>query len=184
MRAVYLTENQAYLLSVLEETQCLSRRQAFALLRLREPWKTLEQTDTALRQLRHINQTVYLADDVVALAACLGQPPDSAMLEAVDVMLDLAGTEILSFSVHKPPFKLCFLTSLPGGGAGSFALLPVESGREAERLQAVQGAAHDQFTVVFLLEDWSQHEKLQAAFPHYFALRDGGKRRYFKGGGA
>lgn len=181
---MYLTENQVYLLSVLDETQCLTRRQAFALLRLREPWKTMDQSDAALRQLRYLSKIVYLTDDIVALSGRIGQPPDRAMLEAVDVMLDLTGTVLLRLSAHKRPFQLCFLTRLPGGGLGSYAVLPVELRREAECLQAARGAENGQRTVVFLLENWQQHKALQGEFPHYFVLREGGRRRYFKGGGA
>lgn len=179
---MYLTENQAYLLSVLDESHYLRCMQAYLLLRLKEPWKTPEQADAAMRQMRYLGRAVFLnGGDVIALPEYREKPPDTGMLDAVDVMLDLAGKELLRISAHKPPFKLCFLTSQPDGGIGSYAVMPVERGREAAVSAEVQLAEADRRTVVFLLSDWSQHEAVQTGLPHYFMLRDHGKRRYFKG---
>ena len=178
---MYLTENQEYLMSVLAETHFLRRDQVYELLRLKEPWKTSEQADAALRQLRYLSRTVFLDGGVVALAERRKEAPDAMMLDAVDVMLDLAGKELLRISAHKPPFKLCFLAAQPDGGIGSFAVMPVERGREAVVSAQVQFSEADRRTVVFLLTDWSQHETLRTGLPHYFMLRDTGKRRYFKG---
>lgn len=178
---MYLTENQAYLLSVLRETHYLRCAQAYLLLRLKEPWKTPEQADAAMRQLRYLGRAVFLEGNVIALPEYREKAPDTGMLDAVDVMLDLAGKELLRISAHKSPFKLCFLSSQADGGIGSFAVMPVELGREAAVSAQVQLAEADRRTVVFLLSDWSQHEAVHTGLPHYFMLRDGGKRRYFKG---
>lgn len=179
---MYLTENQAYLLSVLDETRYLRCAQAYLLLRLKEPWKTPEQADAAMRQLRYLGRAVFLdGGNVIALPEYREKTPDAGMLDAVDVMLDLAGKELLRISARKPPFKLCFLAAQPDGGIGSFAVMPVERGREAVVSAQVQLEEADRRTVVFLLSDWSQHEAVHTGLPHYFMLRDNGKRRYFKG---
>lgn len=182
---MYLTQDQRFLLSVLKETRCLTRRQVLRLLRVRTPGKEEAQADAALRQLRYLGKIRPVGEQVIALAGDGGREPDRDMLEAVDVMLDLCGHGLETLSAHRPPFKLVFLTTLDGGTISVFAVLPVAPGQEAEavtRLEMVPAEPHQ--SIIFLLSDLSQRALISVRRPHYFAARDNGRLRYFKGGGA
>lgn len=181
---MYLTRDQQYLMSILKETRCLTRRQALRLLRARTPQKEEAQVDAALRQLRYLGRIRPLDERVIALAEDGGRAADRGMLEAVDVMLDLCGRGLEDLSARRPPFKLVFLTTLDDGTISVFAVLPVEPGREGEavtRLEVVPAEPHQ--SVIFLLSDLSQRALISVQRPHYFAVRDNGRLRYFKGGG-
>lgn len=181
---MYLTEDQWQILAVLKETRCLRPNQALRLLRAGGAQKTKPQVNAALRQLRYMGELIFLSESVVALPECRGQEPDGDMLDAVDVMLDLTGERLEGVAAHRAPFLLRFLATRKDGRLASFALLAVESGREAESVALAENADGDHRAVVFLLRDIEQRGKLRTALPHYFAIRENGRFRYFKGGEA
>lgn len=183
---MYLTQDQQFLQKVLEETHALRRTQALRLLRLHDPNKRPDQLEAALRQMRYIGLVTLPDDGLIIPAQLRKEPVDPIMLDAVDVMLDLTGKDLEDLSGRRPPFQLSFLTTLKDGSISAFSILHVPVGHEHELLLRLPAPdeLHRRHTVIFLLAELSQREQLAAAQPHYFALRDGGRLRYFKGGGA
>lgn len=183
---MFLTQDQEFLRRVLDETRALRRGQALRLLRLHDPDKRPDQLEAALRQMRYLGLIVLPEDDLIIPAELRGEAVDPVMLEAVNVMLDLTGTDLEDLSGRRAPFLLSFLTTLKDGSISAFSILPVPPGRENAALLRLPppDALHKRHTVIFLLSELSQRERLETPLPHYFALRDGGRLRYFKGGGA
>ena len=175
---MFLTDDQRYLLSVLDRTACMRVRQAAALLRLLNGRESQRYTESALRQLRYLGKIIFQGDDVISLPYHNSYDVDT--LSAIDVMLDMTERRLLAVAV-KAPFTLCFLTER-GDSARGFAVMTVPSGKEARSALLAESAPAGQRTVIFLLSDIEQRELIRFPAPHYFAVRDeNAGYRYFQG---
>jgi hypothetical protein len=175
-----LTVYQRYISDILEETGALRAGQVRRLLQ-----KLDEKTDPAyagrlIVQLRTINRAFLKTEDVITPPRLRDKDVDTEMLLAVNVMLDLLEGAPLAVSAGKPPFKLRFVIER-GDEVMPFGVAAAEPGGETELCYRL-GGADNGTTVVFLLTDLRQSEKIHTGLPHFFAVHDGEKLRYFKGG--
>ena len=169
-----LTQAQEKILSLMEQTGCLRIDQAARIL----GDDSGDYARRVLSQLRHM-QRVYMPGETTAVLFHLSrQPPDADMLRAVDVLLDISGGNPLAVSAGAPPLKLRFLVEAEGGRIGSYAVVVVPPGRE--EVLSFQLENTERRTLILLLEDLSQRDKLVIRQPHYFAVFDE-RLHYYEG---
>ena len=101
------------------------------------------------------------------------------MLAAVDVMLDIAGGNLLAVSSDKPPIKLRFLTETVAG-IHTYAIAIVPHGMESTIAPLVGSFALGD-TLLLLLERMEQRDAFRLSGPHFFVVREGGSLQYFQG---
>jgi hypothetical protein len=94
-------------------------------------------------------------------------------------MLDISGGKISAVKRGEPPCKLCFLVETENG-VGSYAVIPVPRGHETEVRFALGGTRTEKRMLVLLLENACQRENFNIEHPHFFALREESKTRYFE----
>ena len=176
------TPEQGYILSILQETKFMRKDQVFKLLNSVDSRITAGYTDRCLGQMRHIRKITWRTDDVICLPDLYKEPKDDEMLAAIDIMLDLTDFKILVVSAGPAPYKLCFLTE-QSASLGSYAVIIVAPGSEEMITASLHGADPESRTIIFLLPEILQKNNIETALPHFFAVYDGGKYRYFKGGG-
>ncbi|MDR0861799.1 MAG: DUF5697 family protein [Oscillospiraceae bacterium] len=173
-----VTTEQERLFAVIDKTGYLTTAQAERILPCTYPDKHSAFTERVLRQLQFQQKIRFMTDSVVKLPHLLEREPDFEMLAAIDIMLDIADGAPLELSAKKPPFKLCFLVER-GDKVGSYGVVLAPPGDETQINFQLHGAEH--LTVIFVLTEPEQRERYKTALSHYFAVRDGGKYRYFKG---
>lgn len=177
-----VSREQEYILSILHKTKFMRKVHAIKLLSMTDIKRNVDYTVRCLEQLRHIRKIKWVTSDVFTLPILYMEPVDEEMLSAVDIMLDMTDSKILALSASKPPYKLCFVNGSEDN-FGSYAVIVVPHGSEAMITASLYGAESDTRTVIFLLSGSSQKERIKTALPHFFAIHDSGKYRYFKGGG-
>jgi hypothetical protein len=191
-----MTRDQQKLFDVIRHTGYLTAIHARRLLDKSVPVGSTGPVERAVHSgypLRVLGQLQYLQKirlnrgDVACLPHLVDSPVDHDMLSAIDVMLDLSGNAPVAVSSRKPPFKLCFLSQC-GDRLGSYGIVAAPSGDERRVClmldeYAKDGAGNDldSRTVVFVLRDPGLREAFNTSLPHYFAVFDAGKYRYFKG---
>jgi len=174
---MFLTNDQNYLLSILEHTICMKTDQAARLINMGGQQKNESYFNSCLRQLRYLGKIIFVRGNIISLP--YHGYYDIEMLDVIDVMLDMAEKSILAVNTNKP-FKLCFLTELENG-IGNFAVLPVPQGKEKRLAIEISEANAEKKTVIFLLSDIKQKDLLNLSTPHYFAIRgENGEYKYFK----
>jgi hypothetical protein len=178
-----VTPEQEYILSILNVTRIMRRDQAFHLLAKLNKWNTEVYTQTytlrCLWQLKHIRRLAWKTDDVFTLPLLFHEPIDEEMLSAIDIMLDLTKEKILSVSVGPAPYKLSF-SSEKGKDLKAFAIVTVKPGSEKISTILLNSDSSDGRIIIFLLSSLSQRDSVKTSLPHYFAILDGGRYRYFK----
>lgn len=105
-----LSKPQKYMIEILKELKCLRVSQLHALTRNAfQPQMNIEprHTEIMLRQLRTVTNVVRIKEDIVSYGE---RPPDTRLLEAVDVMLELTESKPSYFSCQglSLPRLLCF----------------------------------------------------------------------------
>jgi hypothetical protein len=170
-----LTLDQRRLLEVITCAGYLTERQAGVLLGERAEGHPAR----VLRQLRHLGKVRLAGDGIAVLPRLADKSVDSDMLAAVDVMLDISSGAPAAIASDRPPYKLCFLAER-GDRLSSYGVVAAAPGEEP-RVNFLLDADKTERTVVFIPRDAAQTERLKTALPHYFAVRDGGRFRYFKG---
>lgn len=170
------TENQERVLTVLEKTGFLRLSQVAQLINDRSDG---QYTQRIVRQLRYMQRVYMMSGDVIALPHIHDRPIDNPMLTAVDIMLDIAGRQLLAVSSAKPPAKLCFLTETRDG-IGSYMIILVPKGHEAIVSAVQPDATLNQRVLIILLEELSQQQRFRLSIPHFFAVHDG-QYHYIKG---
>lgn len=178
-----LTNDQRFLLGILREVRCMRRDQLLPLMRLHDPSKATSHCEAILRYLRYAGELVPMGDNLICLAEFRGKEPDPEMLCALDILLSLAISPPLQLTSRRPPYKLCFLLERESGRIDSFAVLPVEPGRE-QLVSILLTQQSQDVTVLLLLADLEQHRLLHIHQRHYFVIRKEGRLRFFKGGEA
>ena len=131
-----------------------------------------------LRQLRYMQKLRFESEDIVTLTNIRSGDIDRDMLAAVDVMLDISDNAPLEIGGEAVPFKLRFLTD-DGDRVGSYGIIVVPLGSEAQIHFQLKEVVSDKHTVIFILTDLAQRDKLKTSQPHYFAVHDGDKYRYY-----
>lgn len=174
------SREQEHILSVLQKTKFMRKDQAVRLLSTGGFTRTAEYTMRCLEQLRHIRKIKWITADIFTLPIMYMEPVDDEMLLAIDVMLDLVGAGITALTAPPPPFKLCFFAGRDNN-LGSYAVSIVRPGHEAEVTALLCGAEKLCHAVIFILSDLSQKDGIKTTLPHFFAVKDGGKYRYFRG---
>lgn len=178
-----LANDQRFLLGILREVRYMRLDQILPLMRLHDPSKAKSHCEAMLRYLRYAGELIPVGDNLICLAEFRGQEADPEMLYALDVLLALAVSPPLQLTSRRPPYKLCFLLERENGKINSFAILPVESGRE--QLVSILLAQQSQdVTVLLPLANLEQHRLLHIQQQHYFVIREEGRLRFFKGGEA
>ena len=172
-----ITPDQQYILSILHATKVMRKGQALRLLGKPGCDKPSAYALRCLDQLRHIRKISWKSGDILTTPMLYHAPADDEMLSAIDIMLDLSGSKPLSVSSGPEPYKLCFL-SRQGDDLRGFAIIVVKPGEE-ETLAASLCGAPDGRTVIFLLSGLAQKDRVKTPLPHYFALYDNGRYRYF-----
>ena len=165
-----LTVPQAGILELLEEMECLRRRQVerYAAARYGS-----QPTHVAhmLRQLAMLGK-VRLDGELVLLS---GRKPDFSVMQAFDVALALAGGRIDFAAKGGKGFVLVFSAQ-----GRAFGVAMVGAGLEyimPERLRADT----DALTVIFVLHSAEQRKRIRAPENCYFAVQKGsGEYRFFR----
>jgi len=173
------TPDQEYILSILNTTKAMRKLQAALLLKKLDSGKTEQYVDHCLGQLRHIRK-IALIKELLTLPHLYNAVPDEDMLAAVDIMLDLTDKKVLAVTASAPPYKLCFLSEQKNG-IGNYAIAVVHPGLEPIITASLLNSAHENRTVIFLLSELSQAERIKTTMPHFFAVPDSGKLRYLSG---
>jgi hypothetical protein len=173
------TPDQDRVYRVLEQTGWMTVLQARRVLRVSSSTVPEEYARRVLKQLRYLQKARPVTDDIFVLPRLAGKPVDTDMLAAADVMLDLTGDSLLALSSKKPPFKLCFLSG-HGDTVTSYGIVSVREGEERQVNFLLEGMPDEKRTVIFLIHYPEQQALFRTILPHYFAVFDGGKRRYFK----
>jgi hypothetical protein len=132
-----------------------------------------------LNQLRHLGKIRLGGDGIAVLPRLAVKGVDDDMLDALDVMLDISNGAPAAIASGVPPFKLCFLAER-GDRLASYGVVTAAPGDE-RRVCFLLDADKTERTVIFITRDAARTERLTTALPHYFAVRDGGRLRYFKG---
>ena len=176
------TPEQDYLLSILKTTKVMRRSQTLTLLQKLDHGKTEQFVARCLEQLRHIRKIVWLTDDLFTLPLLQKSPVDESMLSAIDIMLDLTEVRVDALSASAQPYKLCFLAQQQND-IGNYAIIVAPPGSEAVITASLRSSDDDGRTVIFLVSTLSQAEGIKTSLPHFFAISDGGKYRYYSGGG-
>jgi hypothetical protein len=178
---MFLTADQAYILSILQKTRFMRKDQALRLLGKLDGRKTESQLACCLRQLRYIARIAWNTEAVFTLPDLYNSEIDEDMLSAVDIMLDLADGQILALSAPGPPFKLRFMTEQEQS-LKAYAIAAVPPGYEAVSAAILNESALPKgSTLMLLLSELSQTEKIRIVFPHYFVIRGEAGYRYFEG---
>lgn len=174
-----VTPDQKYVLSVLDATKVMRKSQATKLLVKLGGGRTEDYARHCLWQLKHIRKIAWKTDEVFVTPMMFNEPMDEDMLPAADIMLDLTDQRVISVSAGLAPYKLRFLSERDYGPNG-FAIVVLNVGTERE-INASLTTAPGDYTIIFLLSYLSQKDRVKTSLPHYFALRDGGRCRYFRG---
>ena len=175
-----VTPDQEYILAILRKTRFMRTDQACRLLRCLNKHKTEEYVIRSLHQLRHMQKIIWKTEEIFAMPSLYEKPADEKMLAALDIMTDLTEYKVTVQSANNSPYKLCFFTEQQDS-FGCYAVVIVTPGSEA-RISAVLYGTDTVRTIIFLLSDLSQKEGIKTNLPHFFAIEDNGKYRYFKGG--
>lgn len=178
------TPDQDYILDVLKKTKFMRTEQAFRLLKAVDGRKNEQYAEGMLRQLKHMQKIIWHDDSntIFSLPNQYGKPVDEEMLSAIDIMTELNDVKIVSVSSNNPLYKLSFITGQEDS-LSDYAVIFVSHGSEAAVSAALNDMNPGSRTVILLLSDFGQKDSITAVVPHYFAVYDNGKYRYFEGGG-
>jgi hypothetical protein len=174
-----LTPHHRLILGILEKTGVMSLAHIEALLAATGADIKPDYVKRLVSQLAHMQKIYPATDGIVAASHPINAPPDADMLAAVDIMLDVSGGRPLALKRGTPPYKLCFLAEAECG-IGSYAVIAAETGREIELNFALEGMRDEKRVIVLILENERQSKKLTIKSPHFFAIRENEKIRYFE----
>jgi|GEM_PF-6730010 len=173
-----ISQDQMYILRVLEKTRLLTVSQAFRLLNAANGRATEPYASRVFHQLRYMQKVRFETEDIVTPANIRGGDIDRDMLGAVDVMLDISDSAPLEIGGEATPFKLRFLTD-DGDRVGNYGIITVPPGGEVRVNFQIEEVSTNANTIIFLLADNTQRTLIKTTQPHYFAVRDGDKYRYY-----
>ena len=164
-----LTVPQAGVLELLEELECLRRRQVERYAAARYGSRR-EHVAHMLRQLAMLGK-VRLEGEFVLLP---GRKPDFGVVQAFDVALALAGGKIDFAAKGGKGFALVFSAQ-----GRAFGVALVNEGMEY--LMPVRLRADtDALTVIFVLRNVEQRKRIQVPENCYFAMQDNNGYRFFR----
>lgn len=164
-----LTVPQAGILELLEEMECLRRRQVERYAAARYGSRP-EHVAHMLRQLAMLGK-VRLEGEFVLLP---GRKPDFGVVQAFDVALALAGGKIDFAAKGGKGFTLIFSAQ-----GRAFGVALVNEGMEY--LMPVRLRADtDALTVIFVLRNVEQRKRIRAPGNCYFAVQDNNGHRFFR----
>lgn len=178
------TPEQDYLLSILQKTKVMRKDQAAKLLSGFDTKRDAGYTSRCLAQLQHIRKIKWSRqrpDDVFTLPLLYQESIDEDMLSAIDIMADLSDSKIIALSTTQP-YKLYFYIAQENS-FWSYAVITVQPGSEALVSTSLIGVETENRTLIFLLSNLEQKDNIRTSLPHFFAVNDGGKYRYFYGEG-
>ena len=168
-----ITKQQRFLLDALERVGGLRKAQMISLIRpvfcSKKPEAASQIVAAALRQLS--NGSVRLCDDGGVIRLQEMERPDGKLLDAVDVMLQLAGAGLADYWKGNPPVLLRFCVQ-----------------GQKVRTFSVAGYGPDVFTAVFppheriilLFGGQSQPQALPVSNKQFIAVRqEDGTHRFF-----
>lgn len=164
-----LTVPQAGILELLEEMECLRRRQVERYAAARYGSRP-KHVGHMLRQLAMLGK-VRLDGELVLLE---GRKPDFSMIRAFDVALALTGGRIDFAAKGGKGITLVFSAQ-----GRMFGVVMVGEGMEYIVPMRVRADA-DALTVIFLLRDAEQRKCIRAPGNCYFAVEDNEGYHFFK----
>ena len=179
-----LTKQQVDLLALLKEFKCLKRSQVSAFLQHKHNSEP-RHVEAILRQLRTLGH-IALTDDYVSLPK---RTPDSKVLMAFDIMLDVSKGFPDFVCLGNEPYSLMF--SMFGGimkadstknlvKIKDFGIVFAESFLEGVVCRQVNADKRD-VTVLFVLEDSQQIDRIEITKKHFFVLEsENGHFEYLK----
>lgn len=179
---MHLSIQQRYLLDLIKRLAFARRKQLYALAAGQTglPGGTIQphHVDAMLTQLRHCLPEIRFDGDLVLY----GRPsPSEDLLEAVDVMLELAGNKVLDFRAEsgQEGILLRFMTE----SEGKLRLFCVLRYFEAQALKLPELPVRPTERVIFLMGGGRPPCKPPLPYKHFFALRgENGTHRFFAGG--
>jgi hypothetical protein len=173
------TPHHKLILSVLEKTGILSFGNMETLLAAEGAEVGAGYVERLAAQLAHMQKAYPATEGLITAPRLVSAPPGADMLAAVDIMLDVSGGRPLALRPGAPPCKLCFLVETEYG-IGGYAVISVEARRETA-LNFILEGMDEKRVIILLLENENQKERLKIGLPHFFAVREKGKIRYFEG---
>ena len=167
---------QKYLLGVLEKLGCARKGQLIDLFRpqfcAEQPEKAEEVGGAALHRLRCCCQQLRETEGVYHLT---NAKPDTATLEAIDVMIELTKAQPLDFRKEKTPALLRF--SVQEQKVRRFIV--AEYGADLSHLRL---GPYDR--IILLFDGQGQAQPLPVSNKQFFAVRqENGSHRYFAANG-
>jgi hypothetical protein len=169
---VLLTNQQKFLLDVLERLECVRERQLVSLIRpafcRRRPDIASVLVTSSMRQLMRGNFNIHKEGDVFLRRNAETNP---ALLEAVDVMLELSSDALSSYRTA-PPALLRFSVQEDKSLA---AFLVARYGDDPARMEL-----NPEERIILLFDGRGRPTPLLVPNKHFFAVRlETGKHRFF-----
>lgn len=180
---MHLSIQQRYLLDLIRRLAFARRKQLYALAggQTGLPGGTIQphHVDAMLTQLRHCLPEIRFDGDLVLF----GKPsPSEDLLEAVDVMLELAGDKLTDFRTE-PGQEGGILLRFMAESEGKLRLFCVLRYFEAQAFRLPELPVRPTERVIFLMGGGKLPCQLSLPFKHFFALRqENGTHRFFAGG--
>ena len=171
-----MTNQQHFLMEALEILGGAELRQLTELLRpvfcAEKPEVAARVVQAAIGQMRRCNIELCQEGEPVVVR---GRRPGPLQLEAVDVMLELAGTELLNYRGGKPPILLRF--SVQGQKAKLFAV--TVPGADLYGIEL-----HETERIIQLFDGQNKAHALSVPNKQFIAVRqDDGTHRFFAADG-
>jgi len=163
---------------VLEKTRMLTVAQVFRILRASDERVIEPHVIRLLRQLRYMQKLRFKTEDLVTLPSIIQQDRDPSILAVTDIMLDISKGTPLDIGCESPPFALRFLTD-DGDRVGNYGIIIVKPGSETMINFQVEEVSNR--TIIYLVDNIEQRAQIKTKQPHYFAVNDGDKYRYYAG---
>ena len=167
-----MTNQQLFLMETLEILGGAELRQLVALIRpvffAEKPEVAARVVEAAIRQFRYCNVELRREGDLVYFPE---RKPGALLLEAVDVMLELSDSGILSFHRGRPPILLHF--SVQEKKTRTFAVTTPEAELYETHLDPAE-------RIILLFDGQSQKRKLPVSNKQFCAVRQpDGTHRFF-----
>ena len=174
-----ITQDQKRIMSILDKTQVLTTAQVFCILKVSNERATEAYALRVIQQLRYMQKLRFESEDIITLPDMVPQrDKNDLILAAVDIMLDISEGAPLEVGSKSTPFILRFLTD-NGDSIGCYGIIAVPLGGAARVNFQLEDISSVKQTIILLLADLKQREEIKTTRPHYFAVKDGNKYRYY-----
>ena len=171
---VFLTKDQKLLLEILEKFGCLREDQIESLLMHEYSWAQIEKTikiPSLYGLVKRFGNTVSLPDKSFEIKT----------VDAVDMMIDIAGESLMQYQRGTEPFLLTFFKE-KDGKLWRYDICDVVFGTENMINSMLENINSKYRKIIFMLERKEQIPALLINCEHCFAIKQNNKFHYFSKG--